>query len=232
MNLEQLIEETQSACKFGGYAGQQPAPDYAKAVNTAYKWASTESEYNTEDSTFPTVVGQAEYNLITASPSPADTRDWIRITDVLLGTLTRLEQTDDVQLRSYDWLWTQATNGTPSLWMMSAPNVMRLYQPPSDIQTVHFHGSREVGPLTSGQVPTFPSKYHETVIPLHAAWLILRKFATGSSYQRALAYRDEAQAKIAAFKAELQDQRTVVFRRKMQRHSPERLMLGSRYLRV
>ena len=223
MNLEQLIEATRQNCQLGGYADAQPQPDFAAAVNEAYRQISTETEYNCEDDDFPTVVGTKEYTL----DNPPD---WIRITDVMYGTAVRIAQADDVQVRLTDPNWTQAANSQPVYWWMSSPNVLRFYPAPAAVETIYIRGSREKGPLASGGSPTFPIRYHEA-IPLRAAWLILRRNATGTSYERAVAYREEAHSIVGRFKSELQDQRTVVFRRRMVRVPAERFMLGGRSYR-
>lgn len=225
MNYEQLIAETEANCKFGGYSDVQPPPDWAAAVNQAYREITTETEYNAEDTTFSTVIGQAEYNLISDGPAPTDLRDWIRITDVLWGTMTRIEQADEVQIRRYDLLWTQAENSQPSFWWSSKPNTLRFWAPPASVETINVHGSRELGPLVAGGVPTFPVRYH-LAIPLRAAWIVLKRSATGGAYQRAQAYLKESEVIIGKFKGELQDQRTAVFLRKQVRRSSERLILG------
>lgn len=225
MTFEQLIAETVKNCKLGGYADAQPTPDFAFAVNEAYREISTETEYNWEDTTVATVIDQAIYDLNTDSATPTDLRNWIRVTDVLYGTTDRLAQTDKVGLRRMDRLWTQTAHGTPEYWLSPGPGKLRLYPKPDAVATLYIHGSREVGALASGGIPTFPIRYHEA-IPLRAAWRVLKNNATGSSYQRALAYKSEALEIITKFKGELQDQRSAVFTREYVREVPERLLIG------
>lgn len=231
MNFEQLIAETVKNCKLGGYADAQPTPDFAAAVNAAYREISTETEYNWEDTTIATVIDQASYDLITDSVAPTDLRNWIRITDVLYGTTDRLAQIDEVGLRAMDWLWTQAAHGTPEFWLPNGPEDIRLHPKPDAVTTLYIHGSREMGALASGGIPTFPVRYHEA-IPLRAAWRVLKSNATGSNYQRALAYKKEADEIISKLKGELQDQRAAVFTREFVRGVPERLLLGGQAYRT
>jgi hypothetical protein len=226
MNYEQLVDATEDLCKFGGYnLAEEPHPDFASFVNLAYNQLSSEVEYNWEEFSFSTVVGQAEY---TDTGTFDLTPNWIRITDLWWGDSTPIVQTDLATLRKIDYLWKQASNAQSWMWIPIEPGVIRLFPPPSSVATINGFGSRAKGPLTTGQIPTFPSKFHDA-LPLRAAWLILRRNATGTSYQRAVAYRDEANEIIGKFKTEVQDQKAVIFQRRVSRQPAERLLLSGQY---
>jgi hypothetical protein len=221
MTFADLKDKTAEYLSFGNYSDVQPSPNLAVLVNEAYREIATESEFNWEATSFATVAGTAEYTL-TNPP------DWIRITDVLWGTSTVLYQADPIQVRRYDPLWTQAANAQSMYWWVPKPNVIRLYAPPSSVVTINVYGSRDPTAFTADtDVPGFPIRYHEA-IPLRAAWLHLKKVATGEEMERAKMYLTESDDKVATLKEEIGGQNNPVARRRVTRRSPEYLYLGSR----
>jgi hypothetical protein len=170
-----------------GYITASQKPDWAELVNRAYKdftWAT--DALRGPEITFPTVIGQAEYNAKTLA---ADTRDWKSFLDVLYNG-QQLLSSDEAVIRREDPLWLTRTSSTPLYVWSPRANILRLYPKPDAVQTVTVYGIRGPALLSAdADEPVVPTQYHEA-IALRAAYLHCRKFAKTEEALKVLDRRD------------------------------------------
>lgn len=150
-----------------------PQPDWAALVQRGLVDWATDTEYNEEESTFPTVANQASYTLSTPY--------WITIKEVIYNSNTPLDKSSAQQEWSVDPLWTQRTATTaPSRFIVTSPNVIRLVDKPSAGSIdVYIRGTRVPAALSADtDSPLFLDTWHEA-IALRAAVLHCRPWVTG-----------------------------------------------------
>jgi hypothetical protein len=220
VNFLELQQRAAFLASRPGYLQALPNPDWGDLVNGAIADFSWDTEYNVEETTFPTVVNQAEYPLATVG----DPRGWKFISDVAYGTTSSLYETTEQTERAKDPLWLVRPADTPARYYLVKPSTLRLVAKPSQGGvTLTVRGVREAPPLVlDTDVPAIPGTYHEA-IAVRAATLHLEQYASEpQDWSRMNLYRQQYDGQVKDCKSWLAED-DAQLQRRTRRRLPDRI---------
>lgn len=218
MNFAQLKQRAAFLAQQAGSDSIVPQPDWGPLVNRGVQDFSWDTEYNTEDLSFTSVLNQAAYTL-DSSGSP---RLYKSIKRMAYGTNTTTPQTivetSESDMDKADPLWWQRPAGTVVWFLFTEPNVIRLVPPPiASGDTIMVSGTREALALSvETDVPGFPGTWHEAVA-LRAAVLHCEVWVKDDGAAKVQLYREQYGGMVRACELFLAGNRYARLQRTVQR---------------
>lgn len=203
-----------------GWGDTNPPPDLPGLVNEGLRLFSWRAEYNRDTLETTTTSGTAEYTL-TNPP------DWKLVTQVIYNDTSVLEETTEQELDREAPLWLVQSAGTPTHFLISQPNTLRLHpKPDTSSVALDIRGVRTAAGLSaSTDEPACPAVFHEG-IALYGAWVQGKAYAVGEARERLAAYLEEANGYADECRNYLAGQESQSLQRIVRRRRAERIPLS------